>query len=93
MANRLLRLFILAGVGFLRLPGFIAATVFGVLLLAFTKSFGVPYLWPLIPFNYRAMKSILVRSPVPVQHIRPEILQPLDITPQPGPAFKRNRKK
>lgn len=89
MANRLLRLFILAGVGFLQLPGFIATTILGFILLAFTKSFGIPYLWPLIPFNFRALKTILVRSPVPVQHIRPEILQPGDITPQPGPAFKR----
>lgn len=93
MANRLLRLFILAGVGFLQLPGFIATTVLGILMLAFTKSFGVPYLWPLIPFKYQALKSIIVRSPVPVQHLRPEVLHPQDVTPQPGPAFKRKGRK
>ncbi|HBQ84937.1 MAG TPA: spore germination protein [Syntrophomonas sp.] len=86
MANRLARLFILFGTGWFRLPGFIICTVLLFLLLAFTKSFNVPYLWPLIPFNYRALKTILVRSPVPVQNIRPEILQPQDKRRQTGPA-------
>lgn len=89
MANRLLRLFILLSTGFFRLPGLIVSTVLSFILLALSKSFNVPYLWPLIPFNYRAMKSIVFRSPVPIQNIRPEILKPQDISRQPGPAFKR----
>lgn len=86
MANRLARLFILLGTGLFRLPGFIICTLLVFVLLAFTKSFNVPYLWPLIPFNYRALKTILVRSPVPVQNLRPEILQPQDKRRQTGPA-------
>lgn len=84
MANRLARLFILLGTGLLRLPGFIICTLLVFTLLAFTKSFNVPYLWPLIPFNYRALKTILIRSPVPVQNLRPEILQPQDKRRQTG---------
>jgi len=61
------------------------------ILLAFTKSFRVPYLWPLIPFHWRALKSILVRAPVPVQNIRPEILRPLDKRRQAAPALKKRR--
>jgi len=89
MANRLMRFFILLGTGFFRLPGFIITIVISLLVLVFTRSFNVPYLWPLIPFNYRAFKSILLRSPVPVQDIRPEILRPQDASRQPSPAFKK----
>ncbi|HZK44030.1 MAG TPA: spore germination protein [Syntrophomonadaceae bacterium] len=91
MANRLARLFLLIATGLFKLPGFIVALVLILILLGFTKSFGVPYLWPLIPFNLRAMKSVLVRSPVPVQNIRPEILNPQDKIRQPSPALKRRR--
>jgi len=91
MANRLVRLFILLGTGFFRLPGLIITTILSLVLAALTKSFNVPYLWPLIPFNYRAFKSIIIRSPVPVQDIRPEILNPIDRRRQPAPALKRRK--
>jgi len=91
MANRLVRLFLLLAVGFFRLPGFLAALVLVLVLAAFTKSFGVPYLWPLIPFNWPALKAILVRSPVPIQNSRPSILNTRDKWRQPAPAFKRRR--
>ncbi len=91
MANRLVRFFILIGTGFFRLPGLIITSVLALLLAGFTRSFHVPYLWPLIPFNYRAFKSIIIRSPVPIQNIRPEILKPLDTIRQPAPALKRRK--
>lgn len=89
MANRLIRLFLLLATGIFRLPGLIIALLIVLLGTVLTKSFGVPYLWPLIPFNYGALKSILIRSPVPMQNIRPGILNPRDSWRQPGPAFKR----
>lgn len=92
MANRLIRIFILLSTGIFRLPGFIISIILAFLLVAFTKSFNVPYLWPLIPFNYRALKSVLVRSPVSLQNIRPEILNTLDSRRQPSPAYKRRFK-
>lgn len=92
MANRLIRFFILLATGFFKLPGLIISIILSILLAAFTKSFNVPYLWPLIPFNYRAFKSIIIRSPVPVQNLRPEILRPLDARRQPVPALKRRHK-
>ena len=91
MANRLARLFILICTGFFRGSGFAAGTFLVLVVLAFTKSFKVPYLWPLIPFNWRALKTILVRSPVPVQNIRPEILRPRDARRQAAPAYKKKR--
>lgn len=96
-ANRLARLFILLLTGFFRLPGFILGVVATFVLLVTTRSFGVPYLWPLLPFNFRALGHVLVRPPVAVQHSRPAILQPLDPDRQPGmapakkPVFPKRR--
>lgn len=91
MANRLFRLILLLLVGLLGLPGFLAGVAAIFVLLAVTRPFGIPYLWPLIPFNAKALKAILVRSPVPVHNSRPSILKPLDKSRQPGysPARKR----
>lgn len=90
MANRLFRFGLLIMVGLLGLPGFLLglAVIFGLLL--FTRPFGISYLWPLIPFNWDAMKAVLVRSPVPVHNIRPSITKPQDKTRQPhfSPARK-----
>ncbi|WP_366922410.1 spore germination protein [Metallumcola ferriviriculae] len=88
MANRLVRVALLVGTGLLRLPGFAGVTVLYFMILALTKSFGVPYLWPLIPFNYKAFKSIIIRSPVPIQNLRPSILKPIDPDRQPAVAMK-----
>jgi stage V sporulation protein AF len=65
-AIRLFRLFILISTGFYRLPGFITSLLLVFLLVAFTKSFGgLPYLWPLIPFNYKAFSTVIFRKPIP----------------------------
>ena len=42
------------------------------------QSFKAPYLWPLIPFNFRAFRDVLVRSPIPLKNRRPRILNPQD---------------
>jgi stage V sporulation protein AF len=90
MANRLFRFGLLILVGLLGLPGFMLGMLGIILLLAFTRPFGIPYTWPVIPFNWPALKAILVRSPVPMQNLRPSILKPQDRTRQPGfsPARK-----
>ncbi|MDK2822570.1 MAG: stage sporulation protein [Clostridia bacterium] len=102
LANRYIRYFLLLSVASLGLIGFIGGILVVLLFLAFMKSFGVPYLWPLIPFDWRGFKSILVRSPVPIQNIRPGILKPIDKTRQKGgtipaparkPKLKWKRKK
>jgi len=84
LANRYIRFFLLFSSAILGLPGFLGGILIVFIFLAFMKSFGIPYLWPLIPFDWRAFKSIIVRSPVPIQNIRPEILQPIDKTRQKG---------
>jgi len=91
MANRLVRLFILILVGLFQLPGLITGVCAVLILMLFTKSFGIPYLWPLIPFNFRALKSILVRSPVAIQNVRPEILKTLDDQRQDSNKSKKRK--
>ena len=83
LANRLARLFMVIMTGLFNFWGFWigAASVF--FLLWRTKSFGVPYLWPLLPFDFKAMKGILVRSPVPIKNQRPSILKTQDRDRQP----------
>ncbi|MBC7107169.1 MAG: spore germination protein, partial [Firmicutes bacterium] len=85
-ANRIVRLFLLVAVAAARLPGLILGLLAALLLLGFTKSFGVPYLWPLIPFNWAALKNVLLRPPVPLSRVRPSIVRPRDRYRQPGPV-------
>ncbi|MGO0122840.1 spore germination protein [Desulfothermobacter acidiphilus] len=91
IANRLLRLFILVATGIFRLPGFAFSSLMAFVFLASTRSFGVPYLWPLFPFNLEGFKSVLVRPPVAIQHSRPSILKPIDPDRQPRKRSRSER--
>ncbi|RJX22897.1 MAG: spore germination protein [Desulforudis sp.] len=84
MANRLVRLFLLVLVGLFQLPGLVFGVLFVLGYLAATRSFGVPYLWPLIPFNWGAMKTILERPPVAISMHRPSVLKPRDARRRPA---------
>ncbi|MEW6181691.1 MAG: spore germination protein [Bacillota bacterium] len=88
-ANRLARLFILILTGLFRLPGFIIGVVATFVLLLFTRSFGVPYLWPLIPLNLAALRNVFMRPPVAIKHERPAIMRPIDPDRQPQAAPAR----
>ncbi|WP_418792420.1 spore germination protein [Phosphitispora sp. TUW77] len=95
LANRLFRIGLLIMIALLGYPGLLIGIAGIILLLVLTKPFGIPYLWPLIPFNGKALFSIFLRSPVPMHNIRPSVLKPLDSTRQPSfsPARKRIQKK
>ena len=78
MATRVFRVLLIVLVMFFKLPGLILGLI-GILVLMFTtKSFGVPYMWPAIPFNYSAMKDVLFRLPIPNKILRPAVLKPQD---------------
>lgn len=83
MANRLARLFLFIMTWLFNLWGLVAGTIILLLFLGFSKSFGIPYLWPLIPFNWKALKAVLGRSPVPLHNMRPSFLKPTDQDRQP----------
>lgn len=61
-AFKYLRMTTLALTALFNVWGFAAAVVFAILLVAFNKTYGgVSYLYPLIPFNGKALKRLLFR--------------------------------
>ena len=77
-ANRLVHLLMLILTGCFQLPGFLAGLAVILLRLVTTKSFGVPYLWPFLPPNFRGIASTILRQPVPIERTRLTVLQPAD---------------
>ncbi len=94
LANTIMRIFILIATGFFLLPGFLGATLLAFVFIALTKSFGVPYMWPLIPLNLKALFAVIFRSPVPLHNTRLSIIHPQDKDRQePAPALKPRLKR
>lgn len=78
MAIRFFRVILLILVIFLKLPGLLIGLVAILIVMGTTKSFGIPYLWPLVPFNFGGMKDVLLRLPLPSKILRPAALKPQD---------------
>ena len=78
MANRVILLVMIVLTGVFRLPGFLGGIALILLRLFTTRSFGFPYMWPLYPFNLKALLSIFVRRPIPLEQARPSYLRTRD---------------
>ncbi|GGE74014.1 spore germination protein [Priestia taiwanensis] len=78
LANRMFRIILLLLTAFFRVNGFVIGFTLWMLYLIRMKSYQVPYLWPLVPFNSRALRDILLRSPMPLKDQRPTVLHPND---------------
>jgi stage V sporulation protein AF len=78
LANRLLRLSLLALTALLGVPGYMAGFTLAILFFVSFKSFHIPYLWPFIPFNYKAIRDVIFRIPMPLKNRRPVVLHPKD---------------
>ncbi|WP_245948417.1 spore germination protein [Falsibacillus pallidus] len=78
LANRLVRIYLLVCTALFGMKGFVIATFLWIIMLTRLKSFGVPYMWPFIPFNMRAFRDVLLRSPIPLKNRRPRFLHPKD---------------
>lgn len=64
-AIKISRAFILILCGLFKIWGFIAGLVTVCLVIAFTKTLtGYTYLYPVFPFNWKALKSLLYRQPL-----------------------------
>ena len=64
-AFKLCRMLLLVLTALFNIWGFIAGIVTIVLLVAFNKTVtGRCYLYPLIPFNFKALTSLLIRKPI-----------------------------
>lgn len=75
LANRLVRIFLLIMVGLFGTVGLMIGITAVILMLTFTRSLNTPYLWPFIPFNYKAIKGIFIRLAVPSMNKRPSIVK------------------
>nr|WP_276356741.1 spore germination protein [Cohnella sp. YIM B05605] len=62
--------------------GFILSTIAIVLYLSTLESFGVPFLAPLAPLNWKDLPSALFRKPWYRKKRRPDMLDTLDSTRQ-----------
>ncbi len=61
---RVYRLFLILATGFLGLPGFLIGLGLVAVSVITTPTFGKSsYLWPLFPFNRKALKKLLFRAP------------------------------
>lgn len=76
IANKLARIFIILTTFAFGLPGFMIGSTLYILILASVKSFNIPYLWPFIPFNFRALRQILIRYSTPAKETRPSMTHP-----------------
>jgi stage V sporulation protein AF len=75
LANRIVRLGLLIAVFFFHEIGFVVGTTFVFLFLALERSFNIPYLWPLLPFNGSALLGVIVRRPLPTNKRRLSLYQ------------------
>lgn len=71
-----LLLLLLAGIG--GLPALGVGLLAVLLIMLSTRSFGVPYLWPLVPFNGRALVDVVFRKTATAEQARPSFLRPRD---------------
>ncbi|MGN1400723.1 MAG: spore germination protein [Bacillus sp. (in: firmicutes)] len=78
LANRVVRLGLLVSTALFGIPGFVIGTTYLLLLLINMKSVGIPYMWPFVPFSYRAMRDVIFRIPVPLKNRRPVSLRAKD---------------
>lgn len=76
MAMRMMRVTLIALEWLWALPGVVVGLLFWTVMAARTESMGTPYLWPLIPFNWPALRSVLIRDPATVRVPRPTVLHP-----------------
>jgi len=83
LANRMVRLLLLALVAIFKVPGLVVGTTLVLLMLIVKRSYNTPYMWPFIPFNAKALFTVLVRQPFTQMKKRPSINQTLDNTRRP----------
>lgn len=82
MAIRLFRYLLFVGAVLGGWWGLGAAWITTLLVFGLTKSFGIPYLWPLVPFDGPALLRIIFRYPIPQVAIRPRHTNPQDMRAQ-----------
>jgi len=80
----IIRLFVLLCGSVLGMYGFMLSTIGVILYLSKLQSFGVPYLSPISPVNWRDFFSAIIRKPWYLKKRRADILQTIDSTRKEG---------
>ncbi|MCL6637848.1 MAG: spore germination protein [Alicyclobacillus sp.] len=81
-ANQMARLWLIGWTASLGAIGFLVAVLSWLVVLLRMHSFGLPYLWPLTPFQWRnGLREVLLRRPMQAVHNLPNIT----------PALQRQR--
>ncbi|NLJ73967.1 MAG: spore germination protein [Firmicutes bacterium] len=83
LAIRLFRFFLFFGSALFGWLGLGVTSLITLLIFGLTRSFGVPYLWPLIPLDWPALLRIIFRYPIPQVAVRPRMTKPKDIRAMP----------
>ncbi|WP_110927550.1 spore germination protein [Bacillus massiliglaciei] len=83
VANKIARFALLILVAIFKVPGLVIGITLYILLLTGIKALNTPYLWPLLPFQPKALSYILFRRPIPGSYERPSIVHPMDKYRQP----------
>ncbi|MDQ0350903.1 stage V sporulation protein AF [Alkalibacillus filiformis] len=78
VANKISRMALVILTASFGVLGLVLGMTLYALILTRTYSLNTPYLWPLIPFNGKALYNILFRVSVPIQERRPSIVHPQD---------------
>lgn len=78
LANRLARIFLLLMAAIFNVYGFVIGMLVWIIYLARMKSLQTPYLWPFLPFSFRAFGEVIFRAPMPLKRRRPQVLHPKD---------------
>lgn len=83
LANRLTRLGLLLLAAIFKVPGLVIGTTVWLIYLSTRRSYNAPYMWPFIPFNFRALNHIMVRKPFLTVKTRMSLTKTSDSTRQP----------
>lgn len=83
MANRISRIILLLAAATLGVPGLVGATTLWLILLTVQRSYNSPYMWPFIPFNAKALYTVIVRRPFGTSRRRISLTDTTDNTRQP----------
>ncbi len=78
LADRLSRLLLLIVTGIFGVKGYVIGVTFWLMYLTHMQTFKIPYLWPFLPFSWRPLRDVLIRSPIPLKNRRPAFLNPRD---------------
>ncbi|MDC3415425.1 spore germination protein [Aquibacillus salsiterrae] len=83
VANKIARMLLVIITAIFSVKGLVIGFSLYLLLLTTTRSLNTPYLWPFLPFDYKAMIQIIFRVSVPLNKVRPSIVHPRNAYKQP----------